>query len=200
MIDYRQTIRAQRKALSREAVLSASLAVTRFVVQLPAFQACQHLGYYLSHENEIDPSDIIWRAQQLKKQIYLPIFSDDHTLAFYAIHDKTKFKKNRFGILEPMITRASVTPLQLDCILIPVVAFDAACHRIGRGAGCYDRYLSQTKNATLIGLAYEFQKRGNIIPEKWDIAMDYVVTEKEVISNQGSGISNQATPAKSPPL
>jgi len=68
--------------------------------------------------------------------------------------------KSKFNILEPIHSKKDFCPIEkIDLFLIPLVAFDAQCHRIGRGAGCYDRALaSRQKNATLIGLAYEFQR------------------------------------------
>ena len=52
------------------------------------------------------------------------------------------------------------------------------------GSGFYDKALSALDNSKkttyLIGLAYEFQKVNQIEPNKWDIPLDYVVTEKKV--------------------
>ena len=68
--------------------------------------------------------------------------------------------------------------------MIPLVAFDRSCNRIGMGSGFYDKALSvlddSVKKTHLIGLAYEFQKLDHIQPNKWDIALDCIVTEKKV--------------------
>ena len=92
---------------------------------------------------------------------------------------------NRFGISEPDTNQAKEIPIQsLDIILIPLVVFDQSCNRIGMGSGFYDKALSALDNSKkktyLIGLAYEFQKVDQIEPNKWDIPLDYVVTEKKV--------------------
>ena len=74
-------------------------------------------------------------------------------------------------------------------IFLPVVAFDINGNRLGRGAGYYDRTLAfvneQIEQGThikpcLIGLAYEFQKIEQIITDKWDVALDIIVTENNI--------------------
>ena len=114
----------------------------------------------------------------------MPVISDQTELQFYVINSNTSFKKNKFGIDEPIIkNQKPISPDQLDLILMPLVAFDQNGNRLGRGAGFYDRALQFAKNKLhdqrpiLIGLAYEFQKVDHLIPESWDIKMDLVVTE-----------------------
>src|SRR3990167_3409882 len=179
MTDLRSQLRAHRKSLSSEAVIDASSQAVMRCVNLPIFSDAKHIAYYISHENEIDCVTMVTLARELKKSLYLPILSDQNTLQFYWVTKKTKFRKNKFGIDEPVVTAPPIDPAQLDLILIPLVAFDVQCHRIGRGAGYYDRALQNAgKKTTLMGLAYEFQKVESIIPEKWDVVMDYIVTEE----------------------
>lgn len=173
----RAHFRALRKKLSAEMVSSASQKIAEQIIALPEYIASKHIAYYVSHENEIDPEFIIKRARELKKRLYLPIFSDNHIL-FYGVNKKTQFQKNKWGIMEPIVHDKPISPEQLDLILVPVVVFDSCCHRIGRGAGCYDRALQDTQHPVLIGLAYEFQRVGRIVPEKWDVPMNCVITEK----------------------
>lgn len=173
----RAHFRALRRQLSNELVLSASEKIAEKIFQLPQFIKSKHIAYYLSHENEIDPVFIVNRARELRKSLYLPIFSDKNIL-FYKVDEKTKFQKNQWGILEPVVNTQPISVERFDVILIPVVVFDSQCHRIGRGAGCYDRALQNAKHPVLMGLAYEFQKTKKIIPEKWDVAMDCIITEK----------------------
>lgn len=48
-------------------------------------------------------------------------------------------------------------PQELDILLVPLVAFDEACNRMGHGRGYYDRYLPQCRAKT-IGIAFACQK------------------------------------------
>lgn len=178
-------MRAQRKQLSPDDVAFASLSVSQTIIHLPAFLNSQHIAYYLPNENEIDTQFIAEYATELGKKLYLPVMSENNSLIFYAVHAHTQYQQNKLNIVEPVVSgKCAVAVDQLDLILIPLVAFDKQCHRLGRGTGCYDRALqsmhtaSTEKYPVLIGLAYEFQKVETIIPEQWDVSLDCIVTEK----------------------
>src|SRR3990167_1535226 len=174
-------MRDQRKKLSVEMISAASASIAKKIISLPEFLNAKHIAFYFSNENEIDPAEIAHYAQHKNKKIYFPVF-DKKQLLFYFVDQNTRYVKNQFGIFEPVCEKKDFFQTEkIDLFLIPLVAFDAQCHRVGRGAGCYDRVLaSRQKNAMLIGLAYEFQKIDRIVPENWDVAMDKIVTENNI--------------------
>lgn len=177
----RQSLRDQRKKLSIEIVSSISAVITKKIISLPEFLNAEHIAFYFSDENEIDPAEIARYAQQQNKKIYFPVL-ENKQLFFCHVDNNTQYAKNKLNILEPVHVKKDFFPTEkIDLFFIPLVAFDEACHRIGRGLGCYDRALaSRQKNAVLIGLAYEFQKVDRIIPKSWDIAMDKIITEENI--------------------
>ena len=177
--ECRFMLREQRKQLSFEVVTKISAIVSEKIMASTDFLNSQHIAYYLSHENEIDLSQVAVRALELKKSLYLPVFSAPHFLTFYRVDHNTQYQKNKFGILEP-ISKDSISVDQLDLMLVPLVAFDAFCNRMGRGLGCYDRYLQASHQCKLMGVAYDFQKIAKIESETWDVAMDCVVTENAI--------------------
>ena len=84
---------------------------------------------------------------------------------------------NEYGIPEP-IKKKIVYP---NILLVPLVAFDKNLNRIGYGGGFYDRYIkriSKIKKIFTIGLAYSFQQVKKIPINKYDIKLDYIITEK----------------------
>lgn len=193
----RQSLRDQRKKLSVETVSAASAIIAKKIISFPEFLNAEYIAFYFSNENEIDLAEITHYAQQKNKKIYFPVL-DKKQLLFYQIDENTQYIKNQFNILEPIHSDKDFFPIEkIDLFLIPLVAFDEACHRIGRGLGCYDRVLvSKQKNATLIGLAYEFQKVDRIIPESWDVAMDKIVTEKNIYHRTPAHSANHAVSQK----
>ena len=76
--------------------------------------------------------------------------------------------------------QALIPTSMYDVIIVPLVAFDGSCHRIGFGGGWYDRFLSTQPQARKIGLAYELQRVEAIPVEQHDELLDAVVTEKQV--------------------
>lgn len=183
--DLRKKIRAQRSELSLDEVRFATKKISEKIIQHPLFLQAKKIACYIANDNEIELSDIINQSYQLKKEIYLPVMSDQNNMLFYEINAETKFKKNKFKIDEPIIdNQKPISPEALDLILIPLVAFDVHGNRLGRGAGYYDRALQSLRNQShqkktyLVGVAYAFQKIDCVPTESHDVPLDWVITEK----------------------
>ena len=87
---------------------------------------------------------------------------------------------NKYGIPEPVSKKIKFP----DIFLVPLVAFDNRLNRIGYGGGFYDRYLEKiqkNKKIVTIGLAYSFQEIKRIPADKYDIKLDYILTEKKLL-------------------
>jgi 5-formyltetrahydrofolate cyclo-ligase len=73
---------------------------------------------------------------------------------------------------------ASVRP---DVLIVPLVGFDPACHRLGYGGAYYDRTLAAADPAPMtIGVGFEFMRLASIDPLPHDVPMDAIVTETGV--------------------
>ena len=71
---------------------------------------------------------------------------------------------------------------EIDLFLVPGVAFDHQCRRLGRGSGFYDKVLSQAGRALKIGVSWSVQLSSEPLPEeKHDIRMDACVNEKFIL-------------------
>ena len=71
-----------------------------------------------------------------------------------------------------------VTP---DVLLIPLVGFDAAGHRLGYGGGFFDRTLGAWRPRPLaIGVGFELGRLETIAPKDHDQPMDVIITEAGV--------------------
>ena len=190
----RDIIRQQRRELPKDAKLTAAKKIAQHVFSLSAFQQSQHIAYYLAHDGEVDPHLIITQAEKNHKHAYLPVLdlNNQHHLEFYSYPSGATLTTNRFGIGEPDTkTQRRIAAHELDCVLLPLVAFDESGNRLGRGAGYYDRTFAfmqeraQKHKPCLIALAYDFQKVTRIAADTWDIPVDIIVTEKKIykISN-----------------
>ncbi len=93
--------------------------------------------------------------------------------------------KNKFGILEPTSNQV-IRADELNVCFVPLVAFNRQGVRLGMGGGYYDRYFQHNKDnknpTKLIGIAYDFQESDTITAESWDIPLDIIITNKEVIT------------------
>ena len=187
--EFRKKISERRSQLGKEAITQAAIQTASQLVMLPAFLKAKRVAYYMAAHGECDPIMIAHTAHLLGKALFLPVMQPgvQDSIAFYAYEWGSVLTQNHYGIKEPVIEgKTPVDPHSIDCYLVPLVGFDVHGHRLGRGAGYYDRYLSFTKTLpknrrpVMIGLGYEFQKISEIIPDAWDVPMDYVVTETTI--------------------
>ncbi len=92
--------------------------------------------------------------------------------------------QNKYGILEPQ-NSLFVAASDIDMCLMPLVGFNRQGDRLGMGGGYYDRYFAlnkKQKNPTLLaGIAFDFQEDDTIQAESWDVGLDIIFTNKEVI-------------------
>lgn len=192
--EIREKMQRRRKALDLVSVTQAGQAVAAQAVLLSEFLQARQIGCYLSLENELDPIPLMHCAQTLKKKLYIPVISSDTeaggkpcSLEFHAYTVGDPLCKSLHGISAPAHKSGLLSEISsLDIIFLPLVAFDERGNRLGRGAGHYDRTLNYVKQKHgrlpfLIGLAYDFQKVAEkIVPDKWDVPMDMIITEKTV--------------------
>jgi 5-formyltetrahydrofolate cyclo-ligase len=93
----------------------------------------------------------------------------------------------KMGILEPLATAPEVDP---DFLFVPLAAFDRGGHRIGYGAGYYDRSLAKLramKTICAVGVAFASQEIPKAPHEAHDQPLDYVLTERELIDCRSFG-------------
>lgn len=86
-----------------------------------------------------------------------------------------------WGIREPKPEAPEVFP---DILLVPLAAFDRAGHRIGYGAGHYDRTIARLldmKKVTAIGVCFAVQEIERVPATEFDQRLDLVLTENEII-------------------
>ena len=86
-----------------------------------------------------------------------------------------------WGIREPPPDAPEVFP---DILIVPLLVFDRAGHRVGYGAGYYDMTITRLrgmKPVTAMGIAYAAQELGEIPTTPRDAALDLVLTERETI-------------------
>lgn len=191
--EIREKMQRRRKGLGLVHMTQTAQAAAARAVLINEFLSAEHIGCYLSIEGELDPMPLMHCAQTLNKKLYLPVMGaatekseKPAILEFHAYTVGDPLLKGLHGISGPAHRSSLMREISsLDLIFLPLVAFDENCNRLGRGAGHYDRTLNQVKEKQgrlpfLIGLAYDFQKIPEIIPDQWDVPLNMVITETSV--------------------
>jgi 5-formyltetrahydrofolate cyclo-ligase len=176
----RREMRAARAALSAVQAADAALALVERIGELPGYATATSLAGYLAMPGEMDPGPAMRRALDDGKSCYVPVITGQR-LRFAPWTPDSLLRRNRFGILEPAIeTGQLLLPAALELVLVPLVAFDVYCNRLGMGGGYYDRSFADrvADNAqVLAGIAHEMQKVEMLETQPWDVPLDCVITD-----------------------
>jgi 5-formyltetrahydrofolate cyclo-ligase len=191
--NLRARLRAQRERLTPTERIAAAGGVAAALEQLPEFIVDPRVAGYWAIGGEL-PLHVALAALTARGQTYhLPVLASGRTLRFAPWHQGVALQPNRYGIPEPQCDPADVLmPAALDLVLVPLIAFDRRGHRLGTGGGFYDRSFAYLKNIArpaqpvLVGIGYSFQEVSALDDQAWDIQMDFVATERELIDCVGA--------------
>jgi 5-formyltetrahydrofolate cyclo-ligase len=186
--ELRRQAREARRALGANDRDVAASSVRDRPCALPAFSAARKIGAYAAVASELSLGRTFDEAMRRHQAIYLPHV--EHTapdMRFAHWNGQSRrLMVNRFGIPEPLVDVAELVPADsMDVILLPLLAFDEHGGRLGSGAGYYDRALAFRRERPappwLIGVGFACQEVERIPMAEWDVPLDLVVTEREVI-------------------
>ena len=139
----------------------------------------QIIGGYYPYNYEVDSIPILEEFQRKNFQISLPKIKKNSQMDFFPWSTKDPLSINEYGIPEPTTDKV----IHPCILLVPLVAFDKNLNRIGYGGGFYDRYIKKirkNKKIVTIGLAFSFQEVKKIPIKKYDIKLDFIITNKKI--------------------
>lgn len=187
--DWRRATRARliaaRLALDDEERARLGEAITAWLeARWPPGTLGLVAGYW-PIRGEYDPRPYLLRAIAAGGAAALPVIgARDAPLLFRAWSLETPMQTGRWDIQHPAFG-PSARP---DALLIPLVGFDAAGHRLGYGGGFYDRTLARFSPRPLaIGIGYELGRLEKLQPRPHDLSMDAIVTEAGVRETADKG-------------
>ncbi len=148
----------------------------------PGFQCSHTVLFYASFNGEVDTFLIMKDSKKEGKQIALPAIRYHEKRIVPCLVDDlgADLEKGPYGIKQPRPDRSRVLDLEeIDLAIVPGVAFDRNNHRLGRGAGYYDRFLATLPGDTpSLGLAFAFQLLDRIPHGEHDIPVSRVITDQ----------------------
>ncbi|MBQ0024438.1 MAG: 5-formyltetrahydrofolate cyclo-ligase [Bacteroidales bacterium] len=149
----------------------------RTVEDMPQFRSASTVLMYWSLPDEVPTVDFIRKWSRFKK-ILLPVVNGDNLLL--KEYSENALVKGYRGIMEPSLEAAPASFQNVDFSIVPGVAFDRSCNRMGRGKGFYDRTLPHISGFKA-GVCFDFQLFDSIPVDPWDVPVDAVITTKERI-------------------
>lgn len=179
----RDQVLAARDALSPEVRLAQSRACIAQLFAQPEWQAAKCVMAYASFGSELDMSSLLEACVLGPRRLALPRIerSPPLRLAVHWVDDLASLIGGQWGIREPAVHTPIATLSDIDCIIVPGVAFDRAGNRLGYGKGFYDRLL-HARGGTLkvMGLALDCQLVEAVPHGERDERIDILITPQGI--------------------
>lgn len=172
--ELRERILAWRRGLTPEDIRTRSLALAAALLGWPPLGRGRCVMAYAALRREPDTRGLIAALQARGVRVTLP-----------QVAGTTMSPIPAPGTLP---TEPSVDVRDLDVVLVPGLAFDAAGHRLGRGGGHYDRFLARLRPDCLcVGMCFEGQIVAAVPTDTWDQPVDVIATEAGVREGGAKG-------------
>jgi 5-formyltetrahydrofolate cyclo-ligase len=173
----RQAAFAVRAAAHAAGAGAARLAAGHVLELVGSLREVRTVAGYLPIRSEIDPLPAMLALVGLGYRIAVPVIEGrGRPLAFRSWTPGVATERGPYGVRVPVTGE----PAEPDALLVPLLAFDAAGHRLGYGGGFYDRTIAALRagrGAVALGLAYVAQEVAEVPRSETDMRLDAIVTE-----------------------
>ncbi len=170
----RKIMKEKRLALTSQTFSLYNQQILSKVLTHPRVQEAKIIGCYVSLPREVDTLAII-QTLLLHKRVCVPKVEGSQ-MNFYEIHSLDELHSGCFHVLEP-VTSHFIEPGDIDCMLVPLLAYDQNNYRVGYGKGYYDRYFQRNFHGYKMGLAFSFQYVDHIDYDVYDYPLDEIIHE-----------------------
>lgn len=183
-LDPKKHLRLEAKRIRAGAarlygIKAAEQAAQNGLQLLSSFEKHAVVGAYWPIGDEIDPRFLMHFLEMAGYAIALPVVTGKDTpLTFRLWGQGDPLVPGTFGTLQPEEEAPAVTP---NVLIVPLLAYDEDCYRLGWGGGFYDRTLAANSDMKAFGFAYGAQIVDHVPREAHDWPLQGVITEHGVI-------------------
>lgn len=173
----RRKIIKRRLSLSKEERLKREETINEKLKALSVFENVETVAIYMPIRGEVNILPFAECMKGRKKEVFLPKVVGRKLLFGRYSGDLIE---GTYGILEPV--KAKVLPSEIEAFVVPGVAFDFDCNRLGYGGGYFDRIIAERKPyQCFVGVGFSFQVLNALPTDEWDERVDLVVTDSHLI-------------------
>jgi 5-formyltetrahydrofolate cyclo-ligase len=167
----------RRDALAPMFRIEASLGMAD-AAELLAIEPGQTVSGFWPMRSEADIRPLMYALREKGARLALPAILDKTTIIFRELVRGAQMIDMGFGTAGPGPEAEVLDPALM---LVPLAAFDGRGHRIGYGAGYYDRAIARLiergLRPKLVGVAFDCQRVDAVPDEAHDVALDAILTE-----------------------
>ncbi|SDP44495.1 5-formyltetrahydrofolate cyclo-ligase [Phyllobacterium sp. YR620] len=168
----------RRDALTTEARIDGSMRIADIGLAFFALEADAIVSGFWPIRSEVDLRPLLFGLRERGARLCLPVIIDKQTILFRELVRGAPMVETGFGTAGPPVEAAVLDP---TFMLVPLAAFDARGHRIGYGAGYYDRAIARLEdkglNPRLVGVAFDCQEVEIVPDEPHDMPLEAILTE-----------------------
>lgn len=177
----RKRLIEKRKSLDKAEKAKWDKIISEKIINTDYFKNAEQVLVFSSTDDEFDTRYIIERCRESYKRVFYPRCIDkDGNMSFFKVDSVGDLTFGSFGILEPNETCKKYIPQDNDLVIVPCLSADRQKNRIGYGKGYYDRFLKDF-NGVSISPCYDILLEDEIPTDKYDMQINIIVTDKEVI-------------------
>ena len=148
---------------------------------LPEVGRARTVVIYSALPGEVPILDLLVTLGEAGARVVLPRVTETG-LALHVVRPGDPLGPGFAGIAEPSPQAERVRPLEVDLFCVPGLLFDRAGNRLGRGGAHYDSLLACARDdACRVGVCWDERLVEAVPTDSWDVPMDVIVTEREVI-------------------
>jgi 5-formyltetrahydrofolate cyclo-ligase len=184
----RKELRERRAAIGASERIAAATSLVEHLEAIPEFITDANVAGYWAIAGELPLAAIIGGLRARGQVYHLPVIDAQKRLVFAPWSPGMPIATNRFGIPEPSDKKhAHLAPDAMDVVLVPLLGFDRTGYRLGFGGGYYDRSfaflrdIERPAKPVLVGIGYAAQEVDRIEPRDWDVKLDFIATDRELI-------------------
>ena len=180
--EYQRKISIKKRATLKDKNSNVFKILQDHLKGLQNFKNYKIVASFIPFKSEISTQFLNEFLLNNGKILCLPIIKNNsETLNFIEYNLKTKLVSGKFGIMQPGDLSKEFLP---EIILTPCLAFDENGFRLGYGGGYYDKtfsYFKKIKHKFIsIAFAFDDQKIDELVHDKYDQKIDYILTEKKL--------------------
>ena len=176
----RARIAGLRAGWEAEYLAESDRGIEKRLLGLPAWAAARTVFSYVSVRDEPSTRGILSAALGAGKRLCVPRCEGSGIMRARQIFSLGELRPAPFGLLEPEEGAPIVSAEEIELAIVPCVAADRRCYRLGHGAGYYDRYLSALRCPTVC-LCRGRALLPEIPVEGHDVRVTMVLTEAELL-------------------
>ena len=182
----RADLSRQRATRNAQALADASTLIADRLIALPQVASASSVALYLSTGPEPPTWQLADRLAVAGVRVLAPVTLPDRVLGWAEYVGPDEVRTAAYGIPEPTTAVLPSEALRdVDVIVVPALAADAMGHRLGRGAGYYDRALATVGESTpRVAVIFDDELLPRVPVEPHDAPVHIVVTPVRTVSCQ----------------